>query len=334
MSALRIFPIAAVGFLLALGFSGCREDGKSGKSREPRSSGFVLHEASGLAHYQENLFVVVHDTDRRPTSPRLGIVAMKKKSQPKYRPLDVDWTRVGRVPDDLESICSVPGRSNEFLVVESGGADERPARIIRLRLTGLRRKDVRAQVVGKIDLPDEIHNLEGSALIPGPDGGLLLVLCERDERKAAAADNHGVVTDRHTLLLWAGIDLDAYRLEIPFYRTMVRAGAWPSGKRLRTCSDLFYDGEAESGPLLWIAATSDPGAVGPFDSIIYRVPIEPHDLARPDGLTMQAAWRVDGLKVEGLADPWLAGSGLTMLTDGDALGGVIRALPAPTLPDS
>jgi hypothetical protein len=102
---------------------------------------------------------------------------------------------------------------------------------------------------------------------------------------------------------------------------------------VRTCSDLFYQEEADGGSRLWIAATLDPGGVGPYHSLVYQARVAQHDLARPDGLTMRAVWRVDGLKVEGLAAPLLPGAGLTMVTDEDSLGGVFRALPPPTLPD-
>ncbi len=256
---------------------------------------------------------------------------MKKRSPPAYRPLDVNWTRVGGVPDDLESICPVPGVSNEFLVVESGDGAGRPARAIRLWLTGMRLADVRAQVAGKIDLPEDVRNIEGSTLISGPDGRLVLVLCERDERGAEATAAGGEESERHTLLLWAGIDMDGYRLEEPLHRIAVHAPVWPVGPRVRTCSDLFYEAEADGGSRLSIAATADPGGVGPYHSIVYQARVAQHDLARPEGLTMRAAWRVDGLKVEGLAAPLLPGAGLTMVTDEDSLGGVFRALPPPTL---
>ncbi len=331
-AARRILSVAAL--MAATGLAGCGADEESPAPRNNPEVGFELRDASGLAHYRENLFVIVRDTDLLPASPRLGVIAMREDAPPAYRPLNVDWTRVGHVPDDLESICAVPGATNEFLVVESGAGAERPARIIRLRLTGIRLNDVRAQVDGKIDLPEIVHNIEGATLIPGADGRLVLVLCERDERKAAANAGGSDERQRHTLLLWAGIDLDGYRLDGPLRTTAVHAAVWPAGPgRVRTCSDLFYDAEAAGGPRLWIAATADPGAVGPFQSIVYRARVAQHDLARPEGLTMRAAWRMDGLKVEGLAAPLLPGAGLTMVTDEDLMGGVIRSLPAPTLLD-
>jgi len=330
-TARRIFHIAAL--VVATCLPGCRapdaveRDGSASVSaKSKRDDGPGLRDVSGLAHYHGNLFLVVHDTDRESDRPRIGALAVKKKSPPAYRPLDVDWTRVGGVPDDLESMCPIPGVSNEFLVVESGDGDKRPARAIRLWLTGMRLTDVRAQVAGKIDLPEDVRNIEGSTLIPGPDGKLVLVLCERDEQ--------GDESERHTLLLWAGIDLDGYRLDEPLHRTAVHAPVWPVGPaKVRTCSDLFYEAEADGGPRLWIAATADPGGVGPYQSIVYEARVAQHDLARPEGLTMRAAWRVDGFKVEGLAAPLLPGAGLSMVTDEDSLGGVFRALPPPTFPD-
>ena len=329
VAARRIFLIAAL--VVATCLPGCRAPDKTGKSK--RDAGRGLRAVSGLAHYHDKLYLVVHDTDRKPSRPRLGVLAVKKKSPPEYRRLDVDWTGVGGVPDDLESICSVPGTGNEFLVVESGDGAVRPARAFRVRLTGLRLADVRAQVAGKIDLPESVRNIEGSTLIPGPDG-LVLVLCERDERDPQATVARGDESERHTLLLWAGIDMDGYRLDEPLHRTAVRAAVWPAGpEKVRTCSDLFYEAEADGGSRLWIAATADPGKVGPYESIVYQAEVTQQDLARPAGLTMRAAWRVDGFKVEGLATPWLPGAGLTMVTDDDSLGGVVRALPLPTLLD-
>jgi hypothetical protein len=180
------------------------------------------------------------------------------------------------------------------------------------------------EVLRAIELPPDTRDVEGAAFVPRPGGPPVLLTCERDERKAQGA-TAATAGPRHALLRWNEIDLDRRRLE-PVRHTRVLARVWPEGGKLRTCSALCLDG-GSGEPTLWIAATVEPTAGEPYDSVIYRLPLA--DLPAGDAAMawMETAWRVRGSKVEGLAPAPPPGSGLVIATDEDASGGGIRLLP-------
>jgi hypothetical protein len=284
---------------------------------------------SGLARYRDRLLLAVHDTKRGQEGPRLSVVSFARGLTPELRPLVVDWDRAGGIPADLESICPVPDRRGEYLVVESGHRDGLTGRIIRLRVSGESLAEVRADVAGALDLPADVRSIEGAALWRRGEAPLILVICERNERKATAVLKEGE-EERYALLQWFVVDLDRERLE-PLYPTRVRALVWPEGGRLRTCSDLYLE-QGEGGATLWIAATVEPGDEDRHDSIVYRLALD-DPLAEGAGeSTMEVVWRIRGSKVEGLASPLSSGDGLTIATDEDELGGEIRVLPRPISP--
>jgi hypothetical protein len=253
------------------------------------------------------------------------VLTLDDPSFPTYRPLAVDWTPAGGRPNDLESICRVPGAEREYLAVESAHRDGIGARLFHLRISGDRLDSVAVEVAGKIDLPGDVRKLEGSTLMHQADGGLVLVLCERDERMIHLGEER--VPGRFALLRWGSIDLERYRLDEPLRSTRVRAAVWPEGKRLRTCSEVHYEANERLGRTLWISATVDPEGEGLFDSIVYRTTLTEHGLTAADGLTMRVSWRVRERKVEGLASSHSADVGLVVATDEDTLGGGVRLLP-------
>jgi hypothetical protein len=321
---------ASIALLVTLTLSGCAAPSRSTRaplSDDGEDSAPRLRGLSGIAPVTGRLFVVVHDTKRDEDGPRLGVLSLDGPSSPAYRPLAVDWGAAGAVPSDLESICAVPGAGGEYVAVESAHRDGLEARIFHLRATGDRLDAVEVEGVGRIDLPPDVHRLEGSTLILLPTDELVLVLCERDERKVDLG--RGDSRERFALLRWSRIDLGRHRLREPLHSTTVRASVWPEGRRLRTCSEVHYEDHEQLGPTLWISATVDPGSGGPFDSIVYRTALDEGGLAAAGDLTMKVAWRVRGQKIEGLASSPLANAGLVVATDEDTLGGEVRLLPPP-----
>ena len=274
---------------------------------------------SGLAHDRGEIYLFVEDRKHDEEGPRLSALSIPASGVPQGPvPLDVDWTPAGDIPTDLESIAAVPGRGGEFLLGESGNKDDRTGRLIHVRVTGDGAAALRVAVLGKVDLPPDIHNSEGMALAPRDDGLLTLVICERDERKVTDARGDD---PRFALLGFSRIDLDAYRLLGPVHAARVTAPEWPEGGTLRTCTDLHWD---EAGTL-WLASSYAPETDEEADSIVYRV--DPA-AATADRASASVVWRVPAMKIEGITTPWRDGAGLLVATDEDEHGGTLRSLPA------
>jgi hypothetical protein len=225
--------------LLCLALPACTTPGDTEQGDPGR-----LPATSGLARYRDRLFLAVHDTKRDQEGFRLSAVSFERGSPPQLRPLAVDWDGAGGVPADLESICPVPDRPGEYLVVESGHRNGQAGRVIRLRVSGESLAGIRAEVAGALDLPADARSIEGAALRRRGNSSLALVICERNERKAASARGKSD-GERYALLQWFVVDLDGDRLE-PLRHTRVRALVWPEGESLRTCSDLYLE-EDEGG---------------------------------------------------------------------------------------
>jgi hypothetical protein len=275
---------------------------------------------SGIAPLGDRLFVLVHDTKRGEETPRLGALTLDERGGLDYRPLSVDWSSGGELPSDLETITKVPGMPGHYLAVESGHRDGITARLFHLRISGKRLDEVVVHIAGRIDLPPDVAKLEGATLLRRPDDGLVLLLCERDERKIDLGQR--ATQERFALIRWAPLDLEGQELGAPLRSTRIHAAIWPEGKKLRTCSELHLEGST-----LWIAATIDPKGDGPFDTVIYRTTLTRQTLSENEEPTMRLAWRVRDLKVEALASSPFPGAGLIIGTDEDEQGGQVRILP-------
>ena len=98
---------------------------------------------SSMVRIEENIFLVVNDRknsykeDRilANTKPRFGIVTVKKKWVA-FEDLYVKYPlgMSDMPPSDLEAICALPDRKQEFLVAESGYFEGKYGRVFHMRL--------------------------------------------------------------------------------------------------------------------------------------------------------------------------------------------------------
>ncbi|ASQ91091.1 hypothetical protein CHL67_09335 [Prosthecochloris sp. GSB1] len=281
---------------------------------------------SGLAAIDGNTYLVVHDALSFEDDPRLSIMIVSAKSGAVFEPLVVDdWRDPDGRPSDLESVCMVPGRENEFLIAESGYWQGKYGRLFHLRLDRATRK---AEVLGVTKLPKLADNnseqvgdqYEGVACMVSSGSGLVLVL---GERGGSPAFPSGV-------LRWAKLELEP--LSLSFTKegleglTVEAPGNWSDSLKNRDISDLYID------PLgnLWISACEDPGDSGPFYSVVFRAGSIVTGGPAPVVLESEpvAVAKVEGLKVEGLAEPSeeVAAGGMCIGSDDEVYGGVSRFL--------
>jgi hypothetical protein len=269
---------------------------------------------SGLASIDKSTFLVVHDTKADCAEPRLGTLTVHAGETPLYAPLKVNWG--AEPPNDFEAACSVPGKSNDFLVTESGYYNGKFGRIFHITLT--KKSDQwNVEIRGKIDLPRDTDNVEGLACIANRSGGLTLLLGERGD---SAKNPTGMIR-------WAPLDLINYspiKVADQHQKSLVLPPTSAGRKGVRGCADLYVD-EANK---IWTAATEDRGDDGPFRSVIYQVGTVEPEATDPVQILPQttAAWTLDGVKVEGLNASPFENSPMSVATDDEHYEGIWRPL--------
>ncbi len=148
---------------------------------------------------------------------------------------------------DLEGICPIPGKANEFLTV--GNREGKEGFVFAFRLNADRKT---AEVIGTAELPgmQPDFDLEGLDLIPAGNAVF-----------AVWADRGG--SNRPATIMAASVDLAKLSFGAP---TSIKTTApWPRDSDARSVSDLRISGSGE----IYISSASDPGDEGPFDSAVY-----------------------------------------------------------------
>jgi hypothetical protein len=258
-------------------------------------------------------FLVVYDAKSFEDGPRLGLLTAGIAGvTERYLTVD-DWRDADGRASDLEGACALG--DGTFLVAESGTFEGRFGRMFHLRVA-----EGAAEVLAVVRLPfardntptADGDNLEGLACVPDGNGVLVLL----GERGGSAAYPAGLVR-------WARYDAGAL--------DVTEAGR--AGVEVSAPGDLVARGfrsisalHVAPGGALWAAASRDPGDLGPFDSVVWRLGrVEPGAavpvVVEPDGPTCAVA----GFKVEAVSAPALGGT-LGIGTEDEALGGAWRPL--------
>ena len=277
-----------------------------------------------MAQINSETYIVVHDAKTCEDGARLGIIRLRKGNAPKYVQLRVDdWKHKDGRPNDLESICSLPGQRAEFLAAESGYWKGKFGRIFHIRVQG-----IDAQVLNVYQLPliadndeqREGDNFEGLSCAERDDGKILVIL---GERGGSSLYPTGV-------LRWGLLDIAKGTLKwINMDKEICAPGNWIDPKSKRDISDLYLDDQG----MLWSVATQDASDEGPFRSVIYRIATIQDDLQNPLKIikNTKASWVVDGFKIEALSGPTYVVKGcfLTFATEDESFNGIWRSLYPP-----
>ena len=268
---------------------------------------------SGMAAWEPERYLVVHDAKDQETSPRLGLIETNQGCR--YQPLEVDWNDAD-LPNDLESITPMAGETDQFLAVESGYFRRSSLRLFWLQ--GERSGDsCRWKSKATLEMPRPGQEIEGAATYRFPGGERLLLLGGRGGREGSCGRIFWAWFEPgDKALRWTKEGLQGMELHPPR-----RLG--PYGRDL---SDMYVDPQGR----LWVSACTSPGSSGPFRSLIYLAGTVQNKSADPLHVQEQgqSVWWVDGCKIEGLAPCSRPGYGPAYVTDDDTLGGVWRAVPA------
>jgi hypothetical protein len=278
--------------------------------------------SSGMAVLDSTHVLLIDDTKDKPElaeRPRLRVATLVPGGTT-IEPVVEDWGD-GPKPNDLEAIAPIPGQPGRYLICESGYIGDKYGRIFYVEITrDPSSASWSSHVFGKAQLPAGLlhSDLEAIALGAKSSGGLTLVLSERG----------GSGPYSPAWLWWGDFDLGTgtfTRTEEQMYGMQLM---WPNKTYFpgaRPCTDLYLD----AGGFLWASGAEDMGDSGPFRSVIYRVGKFDPSVSYPVQYEMNQdmVWYLDGLKVEALGPPVVAGSVLTFATDDENYGGLWRPLP-------
>lgn len=280
---------------------------------------------SGMAPLAENSFLVIADRKAQESGSRVGVLTVTPTHGPVLHPLDEEdalWGSAGK-PNDLEACCAVPGRPEEFLLVESGRFREQYGRIHHVRI--VRNNDAwRLQALSAFAAYERPVDAAGSTLGSYEIEGA--ACCEAFGKLVLCCGERGG-EGSFGRLVWGELDLEKQQFLI--WGVADLAGASILGGR--NCSDIWLRRAGETYTV-WSVAASDPGELGPFRSAVYRAGSLEPSLA---GIlkfrrepTPEVQFRLDGLKVEALSAPAAAipDSFCSVATDEEQLGGVWRPL--------
>jgi hypothetical protein len=273
---------------------------------------------SGIARMSSNMYLIVHDAKiYEQDKPRIGLLNIKSASgRIEYKQLDFP-AAASALSSDLEGVCRVSNKSNEFLLAESGYWKKKYGRIFHIRVT-----EQHVVLVHEFQLPllrdnnPDQHDgdqFEGIACVARNSDDVLILLGERG----------GTDVYPKGILRWGTYNLGTRNVIWSGQSQEVTApNPWGASK-IRSITGLSIDSKGQ----LWGSAAVDPGNDGPFRSVVYlighvdgnqKIPVR---LYNPD-----THWVVDGFKVEGVA-AGEDGLPLSVGTEDENFGGVWRPLP-------
>ena len=305
-----------------------------------------LPSISGMVKVAANQFLVVHD-GKRPNEPRLGVIDVEEKKGLGYREISIDkWPSNEKPPNDVEGICAIPGRNDEYLLAESGfyPGHGKFGRVIKIAYPRGKTLDA-AEYMGSFrPLPAPPNNvdtprpaqIEGIAVVVQHHFNVLLLALrggkETPEEKKIIAGQ----------LIWGtltGVDTST--------PTFTKSGTAPlSYKPIadRGAADLYVMPYRTDKWKVYSVATSDPGDfgdqkdLGPFRSAVYlagTLTIGPAKiLFKPLKAKKIVHWDFEGLKVEAIAAPaemFKESGGLSIATDDELYNGIWRPISKSTV---
>ncbi|MBU2428260.1 MAG: hypothetical protein KKA56_15390 [Gammaproteobacteria bacterium] len=283
---------------------------------------------SAMAMVSQDSYLLVQDKKIDQGGERLGLLNVSNEGKPSFRPIFVTNWPNNQPSNDLESICALPGRPNEFMLAESGTWHGEFGRLFHIKLF-----QGYATVLASFPLPvqqdnteqQQGDNFEGLVCLNKAPNRFLLVLGERGGNLQRGS------------LTWGDLDLAAGDILWSEDRLPVQPpipdAASPAQ---RDIADLYLESN-----ILWASAVREAGDTGPFSSFIYQVALLDPQAAVPVNLISgsKVFWQIDGMKVEALAAPsnLFPNSSLAIGTEDELFEGQWRVLfppvgQSPTIP--
>jgi hypothetical protein len=275
---------------------------------------------SAMAMVSPDSYLLVQDKKIEQGGDRLGLLQFSPHGKPSYKSIFVTGWPQNQQSNDLESICALPGRPNEFLLAESGSWHGEFGRLFHLKLY-----QGYATVLTSFNLPVQHDNteqqrgdnFEGLVCLNKAPNRFLLVLGERGGNGQRGS------------LTWGEFDLAAGDIQWSTQRLPVQPPVPDQADPAqRDVADLYLESN-----VLWASSVREAGNAGPFSSFIYQVALIDPQAEIPVNLISNSKifWQIDGMKVEALAapSPLFPNSSLAIGTEDEWFNGQWRALFPP-----
>ncbi|HKJ15885.1 MAG TPA: hypothetical protein VJ984_00865 [Xanthomonadales bacterium] len=282
-----------------------------------------------MAKINDTNYIVVHDIKAHRNGHRLSVIETTSEANLEIFPVTVsDWKHADGRASDLESICRIPGKNNEFLAAESGHWDGKFGRLFHIRLEGLA-PPYSASIIKAYDLPEFDakgpddpfgDEFEGMECVMDGENQLLVFLAERGGSPAYPAGlvRWFNVNTANQTITWTSDGERGVPVDPP--------GIMDSALTHRDISAMYLDGNNQ----LWGVSAEDAGDSGPFNSYLYQIgSIEPGSNPPFQPIRSPVAHSImSGLKTEALAGPSaeVPASRFSISTEDECLGGVWRSL--------
>ncbi|MBD0779501.1 hypothetical protein HPE56_17000 [Maribacter sp. ANRC-HE7] len=256
--------------------------------------------SSGMEQIDDCSYLAVYDYKKNAKDVRLGLIRVNNESLT-VAPIPIHgWDKDG-ISNDLESICAIPGKDNEYLIAESGNWQGELGRIFHIKVDTMK---LFATVLGSIKLPMLYRNdfdvtgdqYEAITCLPYDKNNRIVILGERGGSKNYP---NGIVR-------WGVLNIQEHSFKMGKEGTtgipIDVPGHWTDKATKRSITDFHIDQEG----IIWASASEDLGDTGPFYSIIYK-------LGKTDSLNKEKpftifkditiAKEVNGFKIEALSGP-------------------------------
>ena len=280
--------------------------------------------SSGMEQISDTSYIVVYDLKSHKKGVRLGYVNLTDESIT-VLPIEVDsWGEEG-LSSDLEGICAIPGRDNEFLIIESGNWQGKLGRIFHIQtninsLTAKVLGSVKFPLLSKNDFDLEGDQYEAIHFLAYTENERILILGERGGSivNPLGILRWGIWDIKNNTLTIEGEGLKGIKFDAP--------GNWSNNQLKRSITDMHVD----HNDIIWASASEEKGDTGPFYSVIYKLgKINPKNYKNPITIfdELSIGKEIFGFKIEALSGPKNnIDCTLTFGTEDEIYGGVWRPI--------
>lgn len=256
--------------------------------------------SSGMEKIADNAYLIVYDIKSYKAGTRLALMHASQEEM-QISPIAVDGWGTEGIASDLESICKVSGKTNEYFIAEAGNWEGKIGRIFHIQVDTAK---LTAKVLGVTKLPfKHINNMQ---LVGDQYESMACLPYNQDERILLLAERGGSTVNPIGNVKWGIYNLRTHKLN--FSEAGLKGieanapGKWNDTKTKRDITDIHIDANGA----IWAAASEDISEAGPFYSVIYKIgQVDLSNKKQPFNIFRNFTnWEVvSGFKIEALSGP-------------------------------
>lgn len=256
--------------------------------------------SSGMEKIGDQSYLVVYDVKSYKTGTRMAMLQLTDEDI-KVSPIQISgWDEEG-ISSDLESICKIPGKANDYFIAEAGNWEGGIGRIFHIQVDTT---TLSGKILGTTKLP--YRNINTLELVGDQYESMLCLPYSVSERILVLGERGGSNVNPRGIIRWGVYNLETHQLKfsdegmqgIP----LNAPGHWSDEKGKRDLTDLHID--TKGG--IWASASEDISEVGPFYSTIYKIgDVDTTNKERPFNIYSDfPKWEaIPGFKIEALSGP-------------------------------